>query len=214
MTKQQQSQLSAATDNDHIAAKNSGWRARWQALSKAERKKISLLTAALILGLTLMYLADFGNDIPLIATPTTEPLTATPLPAPRAAEEDLESKLTRILSEVNGVGQVSVALSFSEGMASEFVLNTQLTESSSEDTGEGVTLSTTEQASTSKTLAEIDSAPVLIRQIMPQVSGAVIAAEGAEDPATRAKLHRAARVLLDLPAHRIIVLPAQPVAGD
>ena len=219
MTKQQESQQLNTENGDQPlqqdAGKGTGWQARWRALSKADKHKISLLAIALLLGLVLMYLAGLGdNMLPDTAPRPADTIPVLPLPTAGASEECLEARLTRILLAVAGAGQVSVALSYSESVASEFVINTQLTQSASEESGEDRPLSTSEQTSKIQTLAEINSAPVLVRQIMPQLNGAVIVAEGAYNPEIRAKLHHAARVLLDLPAHRIVVLPAQVVEED
>lgn len=184
-----------------------GWTARWQALGNKERKLILKLSVILLAGLTLMYIAGIWGE-----QPSHQPLTAEdggtvePRATMTATEEDLEAKLLRILAAVEGAGEVQVALSFRESATAEYVINNETSQSTSEENEEGGKLVVSEQASQSQTLAEIDSQPVLIKETMPLLCGAVIVAAGADDPAVRENLYKAARTLLGLPGHRIEVL--------
>jgi stage III sporulation protein AG len=124
------------------------------------------------------------------------------------SEEDLEAKLLRILSAVEGAGQVQVALNYSESASAEYVQNSDITESNSKETFDTGNATQSTQKTASLKLAEINAAPVKVKEYMPKLSGAVIVAEGANDALVREQLYKAARVLLGLPAHRIVVVKA------
>lgn len=180
----------------------------WARLGEKERKLIVRVTAILLLGLALMYGAGFGGGGGQGGA-DNQSLPRAPEAAISATEEDLESKLLRILSAVEGAGKVQVALSFRESSTAEYAFDSELTENSSEETDDKGGVSNSSQHSESLKLAEINSAPVLVKETMPRLSGAVIVAEGAGDPYVREKLHKAARILLGLPANRIEVIKSE-----
>jgi stage III sporulation protein AG len=91
-------------------------------------------------------------------------------------EYDLEEKLENILSNMNGVGNVKVLLTYSES-ASVSPLYNETTSSSTVTDSNG---STTETKTESKDVfTDSQSEAVLEKQIMPKIEGAIVIAEGA-----------------------------------
>lgn len=186
----------------------------WARLGEKERKLIIRVCGILLLGLVLMYGAGwggggvFGNGSAHSGA-DNQALIRAPEAAISASEEDLEAKLLRILSAIEGAGKVQVALSFCESSTAEYAANSDLTENTSEETDDKGGVSHSSQRSESIKLVEINAAPVLVKEAMPRLSGAVIVAAGAGDPYVREKLHKAARILLALPANRIEVLKSE-----
>lgn len=182
----------------------------WQRLGEGERKLVMRLSVILLLGLTLMYAAglwgdsDSGGNDGALNAPREEEITLA------ASEDDLEAKLLRILSAIEGAGQVEVALSYRESGSAEYARNSDVSSSVSDETDRDKgAQSTSEQRSESSELAEINSQPVLVKESMPLLNGAVIVAEGARDAKICEQLYQAAHTLTGLPLHRIQVLPAQ-----
>lgn len=181
----------------------------WGRLGEKERKLVLRVSGILVLGMALMGGAGLLPSSSPATGSNQEAASRIPEPSIATSEEDLEAKLLRILSAVEGAGQVQVALSFSESASAEYVLNSDITENTSEETDDKGSVSISSQRSESLKLAEINATPVLVREYMPRLSGAVIVAEGADDPLIRERLHKATRILLGLPAHRIIVLKSE-----
>ena len=123
----------------------------------------------------------------------TEP-AAPPVTEEIAAPDDLETRLTAILSQIEGAGRVQVLLTEESGRETLYQTDSQ-TESDrrTEDT---VLL---EDASRSEA--------GLIRQVLePKYRGAVVLCQGADQPSVRLAIVEAVRCVTGLGADRISVL--------
>lgn len=137
----------------------------------------------LLVGLALMLLPS-GKETELQATPAeTAPI-----------QDDLESKLEAILSQIDGAGQVRVLLTEDAGREHLYQTDSEVrTDSRSDDTV------LVEDASNSET--------GLIRQTLePKYRGAVILCQGADSPGVKLAIVEAVRCVTGLGADEISVL--------
>ena len=58
-----------------------------------------------------------------------------------------------------------------------------------------------------KNMAQGKDEPVIVKEIRPQVVGVMIVAQGANNPLTKEEISKAVQTLLNIPAHRVTVLP-------
>lgn len=98
-------------------------------------------------------------------------------------EQDIQTKLEGILSNINGVGKVKVLISYSESsqvvaMYNENSKNSQIEE---KDSGGGTRLTTQEDIQKDIIYKEEDGQKVPITQkiVSPKIEGAIVTAEGA-----------------------------------
>lgn len=110
--------------------------------------------------------------------------------------EELENRLSEVLSKVDGAGRVSVVLTVQTGM--ERVLATDTTASQTEDERE-----LEEQTVIISTNGGEEA--VLVKQRYPTFQGALVVCEGGDDPNVRLQLTQAVAVLTGLGADRITV---------
>ncbi len=181
-------------------------------------KKCIPLAIVLVFGIALMSLSSFGGKQAGQPKQTevlgeTEAITATaePVTAKQQSEEELlEAKLTKVLSRIAGVGEVTVSLTFAQGSKTEYAVNASTTVRSTEETdaGGGSKTVTEKTEDGQLVMGNNSSSPVAIQQTSPQVQGVLIVAEGADDPVVCTQISRAVESLLAVPLHKIVICPA------
>lgn len=131
-----------------------------------------------------------------------------------AYESRIEEELASILSEVDGAGKVSVKVFFETSEAYEYAKNTVEEEKTIEerDAGNNTTRLTKESRRTGEIVnsrpgATGQGAPLVIRTTQARVSGVIVVADGAREPAIKRQLGEAVQTLLGIPAHKVMVLP-------
>ncbi len=127
-------------------------------------------------------------------------------------EQKLQEELEEILSYVQGVSHPSVFINFYSGpqkvFASDYEENLRETE---EQDGDGGVRDTSEinkrEEVVIKRGSQGEEIPLIIEEISPKVQGVLIVAEGVENPTKKSQVLDAVKAVLDLPPHRIVVLP-------
>lgn len=123
---------------------------------------------------------------------------------------DVEKRIEKVLSQIEGVGQVTVLITYVSGK--ELVPATDIKRSEN-DTGEkdngGGTRDINQSDYESKIAYEEaqggSKKPIIVKEILPEVKGVIVVADGASDPQVKEDLSKAVRVLMDVPAHKIQV---------
>lgn len=163
-------------------------------LSDKDKKLLIKLAVCLLAGILLMSMAG---------AKTTHKQETTALPSQANAENyaqqeaALEEKLVNILSQIDGAGTVSAAVTLAEGTEAVYATDNDNRQD--------------EQELQSKiSLTEINNEPVLVKERLPRVQGAVIVAEGAADPLVKERLYQAAVSLLGLNYSQVAVIEKQP----
>lgn len=178
---------------------------------------LGLLGVALLASASL-FPTPSGAPAPKPGAPAAEgPVgTAGGAGAPDGAyAAQIESALAQTLSEMRGAGEVSVRVFLESGERHEYARKT---------TGDTRTTQESDRAGTSRVTSEErqetevtvvrgagggSDQPVVVVTHLPEVRGVLVLASGASDPAVRQELTRAVRTALNLPAHRVRVLPKE-----
>lgn len=122
----------------------------------------------------------------------------------------LERELAGILGQIAGAGRVRVSLTLATSSGSQWEENRRRNRRTVENRGQdgSVEITTEETEETTLALArraDGSEAPIGTLSTAARVAGAIVVADGAQDPAIRANLARAAAVYLGLGLHRIMV---------
>lgn len=124
-------------------------------------------------------------------------------------ENDMVMNLEEILSNINGVGKVKVMITYAETSKTIPVYNE---ESSQEDTEETDSQGGTRKVTQTDTKKEViyeenDNGKSLITQsiVSPTIEGAIITAEGANDPTVKTNIIQAVGAVTGLATHKIQV---------
>lgn len=130
-------------------------------------------------------------------------------------ETRLERDLAEILSQVRGAGRVTVKVSFSTGRAYDYAENATREESTTTERDSGGVTRETMQARTSGEVVTTQErtgglAVPVVRSVMePRVQGVLVVSDGAGDPRVKGALTDAVTTLLDIPPHKVAVLPRE-----
>lgn len=147
--------------------------------------------------LLLIYSSTFSSD-------NQQENTLTALTTEEYANY-LENKLSNVLSQINGAGNVSVMITLSCGI--EYVYATNTTEETTTQTVAGTT--TTQTTKTEEIILVSVSgknSPIIIRENLPKVSGVVVVSSGANNISVMLELQKAVMALLEVNAEDIEIL--------
>ncbi|HHY37909.1 MAG TPA: hypothetical protein GX507_03165 [Clostridia bacterium] len=132
----------------------------------------------------------------------------------RTYERLMENDLEAILSEIDGAGRVLVRVSLKAGPQKELAEDRTRSQRSTDERDErGGTRRITENTEDVRVVMAGQPAgfggntPMAVKESRPEIAGVMVVADGAADPRTKSMLGEAVRTLLDIPAHKVIVLP-------
>jgi stage III sporulation protein AG len=143
---------------------------------------------------------------PLAAQNEQNNVFVPPILPESSAERELEKRLEEIFALVHGAGRVRVMVSPMNAGERVYAKNatTSTIQTNEKDAQGGVR--DHNQHQNQEQIVIIGDRPLVIREVLPQVTGVVIIAEGGDCAFVRDALTRAARSILNVEAHRIQVL--------
>ena len=168
----------------------------WEKLKNIKHFEIIIVVVFCAI-LLLIYSSTFSST-------KSEKNTLTALTTEEYAEY-LENKLSNVLSQINGAGNVSVMVTLACGV--EYVYATNATEETTSQTNNGVT---TTQTTTTEELILVSQSgkdsPLVIKENLPKVSGVLIVSSGASNISVMLELQKAVMALLEIDAEDIEIL--------
>ena len=179
------------------------------------RKKEQLLTAVLVVVILLLAFWPSAADHEKQEKQQTEEVQTQVQAEETNADErkKLEDDLKRILLQVEGVGEVDVAVTMESTGRKLVEKDVPLSESSVDETGNGTNSKKESKNSEEATVylenADGTKAPYVVEETMPVVRGVLVVAQGADDPQVVAEIKEAAMALFHLEAHKIKVMKRQ-----
>lgn len=183
-----------------------------------QRKYILWLVSFALMGVLVMSIANLGgNREKTKVSPAPEQLkTEKSLPQSTSSlatiERSMEERMESILGQIAGVGEVAVNLTLSSSVEKQYAINSKIDKTEiDEQAQDGSTRKTTETREDAqvvmKSMSQGKDEPVIIKEIRPEVVGIMVVAQGASDLAIRERISEAVQTLLNIPAHRVTVLP-------
>jgi stage III sporulation protein AG len=186
----------------------------WQGGGKEGRKKNYLLLSFLLLGIVLMFSSSFFTPRQRLSDvrDNGESLVFPTIDLQKDDERELTEALQGILEHINGISNVRVFISFN---STEEIVYAQTTEDNVRETTEvdreGGRREIYESNNNSDYVILRDAGggekPLQLTKKMPLIKGILVVANGAENASLRLKVVRAIESVLELPTHRIAVLP-------
>ena len=170
-------------------------------------KKTDWIAAALV-GVLLLVVA-----MPSGGTENKKEDTAQEKTEQKYEKEDyaeyLEHKLEQVLGQMEGVGKVSVMVTVAD--QGEDIIEKDKTEHTSTvtNTDSGSMEMTTEKESGEETVYEEsggEKAPYVSKEILPEIEGVLVVAEGGDSPRIVSDISDAVKALFQVEAHRIKVV--------
>lgn len=129
-------------------------------------------------------------------------------------ENDLEQKISNILSKMEGIGKVSVLITYSESNEVLPMYDEKNSKSITKENDSSGEIRTVENEESEKSIITgSDSNPVVKKTINPKIEGAVIVAEGASNPNVEANIISAVEAITGLATHKIGVFEYKTTLG-
>lgn len=123
-------------------------------------------------------------------------------------EETLEARIRQILSNVDGVGEVDVMVVVKTSAEKVIHMDKTSSLSTTEDqSGGAITVRQTQQNLSESTVMDGQtSAPIVEKELSPELSGIIISADGGGSAVVKTEISEAMEALFGLPSHKIKVL--------
>ncbi len=120
--------------------------------------------------------------------------------------EEVESRLSSVLGEIKGAGNVKVMINYSGTSEIITAMTSNVSTDKTTDSGSSsnrVTESKTEITEPIIIQQNGEDTPVVIKEILPDIVGVIVVAEGANDMSVKINLISAVQTLLDVPADKV-----------
>lgn len=130
-----------------------------------------------------------------------------------AYTEDLEQRLARILSQIDGAGKVNVMITLKS--SSEKVLDKDVEsdrESTTESDSQGGSRQTSKSTKKEATVyneSGTDGSPYVSKELSPKVEGVVVLAEGGGNAVVKENISEAVQALFGIEPHKIRIMKKQ-----
>lgn len=169
---------------------------------KKKLKPLIFLAGICILALIAISVMPDGKEEE--ANVSTDPEVKTSASASEAEKENLEGKLTTILSKINGAGDVDVMITFqsSEEIVPAYNSNTT-TETTKEQDSSGGERTTTSSTQNKTMITSNSNEPVILKTSEAEIKGVIVVASGANDPNVKELLYDAVKTSLQVSGHQV-----------
>lgn len=177
----------------------------WKGLFRPENKRLrSHVALALFVGVFLLAAGKSSFSAEKESADVAQSREAEGVAL--SAGRETEQRMAEVLSQIAGAGKVEVMLTYRR-TGEKTIAREELREEST--AAEGNQTTETLRLERKAVLLEDrngNATPILLSEAAPQTEGVVIVAEGGGDPSVCQALHQAAQAVLDVPAHKIVVL--------
>ncbi|MBP5427542.1 MAG: hypothetical protein J6Y29_06640 [Clostridiales bacterium] len=169
----------------------------------SKKSFIKRILIVLVVGILLMIVGDFSTDNNVKEDPKEVEILAS------LQSHSIEKEMEELLGKIEGAGKVRVMITYktSKEVIREFEKKEIINDTKENDGGGGSKLIQQREISDTITFEENGGGrkAVIRKEIEPEIKGVVVVAEGAHDDDVRRNLQMAAKVLTDIPVHKISV---------
>lgn len=157
---------------------------------KSDNKKIKIITILGALGIVLILLSGFTGDSQKSSNTAKEQISY------EEYTQQLEEKLTNIISSISGVGECEVMITLENSYESVYATNSEFknNDDSVNQKDEYVIYD-----------ADSGETPVLIKEYMPKVMGVSVVCSGGENIEVKEKIIESVTALFNISANRVSV---------
>ena len=185
----------------------------WSEMNQKQRQNLIRLALLALLGVVLVVAGGGGDDKNRMEESRQIELTKPVEAQSENMVRQMEQHLEQTLMQIKDAGQVTVQITVNTMGRKEYACDTQITErQTTEKNGEAVQETKENQEQRSVVQQAGQQGALLIEEIMPEISGVLIVASGAEQAVVQEQLLQAASTVLQVSADRIAVLPGS--GGD
>jgi len=185
-----------------------------------KNKNTTNLIILLCVGITFLIAAKFFSDISGPIKNNDEPSSTNIVQQTNSESinkinyvKELENQLSNILGKINDAGKVSVMITLKSSSevvpAKDETISDKVTNEKDTDGGTRVI---NESNTNDKVVFQNEqggnSKPLIVKELNPEIKGVIIVAEGAKNSHVKLQISQAVQTVLDIPAFRVTVYPA------
>ncbi|MFI3210570.1 MAG: stage III sporulation protein AG [Peptostreptococcaceae bacterium] len=166
---------------------------------KEDNKKLILLSGVALVCILLSIFLKPEEKISMAEIPEEKNEVSNEI-----AQDDLESKLKNILSQINGAGDVDVMITLetSEEIQPAYNINSTNEQTSEKDQNGGERIVST--TSENKTMVTSNSnLPIIVTTKQPKIKGVIVVSSGASDPVVKETLYKAVQTALQVQGYQV-----------
>jgi len=181
-------------------------------IKQGNKKIVEFLIIVIVIGVSIILVSNFFAPADT-NEPQKDALYTSKVQSQKSDSEPnfkLEQRLAKILSEIRGVGRVSVIVTYSSGPESVLAReekNNQTNTNERDSTG-GERKTIQNDIETSYVMADEQSGtkkPVVVRQIASKILGVVVVAEGGDNLTVKSDIISAVEAATGIPEYRVKV---------
>ncbi|MGL4791779.1 MAG: hypothetical protein ACRCW1_10245 [Anaerotignaceae bacterium] len=164
------------------------------------------LVVLLATGILLIVVGNLffgGENVPSTGQTLSTEVTAEEVPL--YPTNDLEQRMTEILSLVEGAGKVKVMITYKGSSEIIVAQDEKLNEKTEKEAGKSMEEKSLETNAVIISSSGGKSNPLVLKEKYAEIEGVVIVAQGGEDVVVVNALTQAAQALVDVPAHKVQV---------
>lgn len=185
-------------------------------LSKNKKNTVFYMILLLLCGVLLVLIGDITNSLNVKKAKeikdTVEVNTNSNIVSTSSTfEEKIKKDLTDTLSQIAGVGKVSVMIYFDGGNESIPAMNINDTNKKIEEKDSQGGLRVTTESSKSQNIVIVNESggnkPYILKQVNPSIGGVIVVSEGASSAEIRERIINAVKTVLNIPANKVSVMP-------
>lgn len=177
----------------------------WRSFCNSQNR-VRLLVAVGLLGMGLILCSELlAGEEPKKSEPATE--QPEQQQNTQQSEQQLQQRLEEIISQIDGVGECSVMLTFEESERSVYAVEDSVSQEQDRQTNSG-------SSSSQKKLVLIEDGeggnqPVLEKTVRPQVNGVVVVCQGAKSMTVCQQVTEAVTTVLGIRSTQVCVCPGR-----
>ncbi len=176
----------------------------------SDKARRNIIIAAGILGMVLILLSSFLDDTSSKDDDLAEEETAQTDYSVQDYKTSLESQLTQIISRISGVGDVSVMITLDCTAEDVYATDKSLDGQTQESAEDSLASSASQEYSEDTTYVIVqdddgNERAVLLKQIMPKVSGVLVVCGGGDDSVVKEKVTNAVSSVLGVSRGKVYV---------
>ena len=177
----------------------------WRSFCNSQNR-VRLLVAVGLLGMGLILCSELlAGEEPKKSEPATE--QPEQQQNTQQSEQQLQQRLEEIISQIDGVGECSVMLTFEESERSVYAVEDSVSQEQDRQTNSG-------SSSSQKRLVLVENGeggnqPVLEKTVRPQVNGVVVVCQGAKSMTVCQQVTEAVTTVLGIRSTQVCVCPGR-----
>lgn len=169
---------------------------------------VVIICVIILISLSIFYPKQDSEDMNSSTIKEASEVSADTNIPESAYSDSMESRLEKILSQIDGIGEVEVMITYETSTEVVPASNTTKSEQTTQESDKQGGTRTIKQENTSQNIVTVNdkdykNSPVVIKEIKPIIRGVIVVAEGADNPEIKSNLIEAVTTIFQIKSHKV-----------